>query len=67
MGSRHASPRALRNVSYVARAAIDHGFTIVSGLATGIDTQAHQSALDNGGRTVAVMGTGLDRTYCLSL
>jgi|SRR5690554_4918390 len=42
---------------------VSYGFTIVSGLAYGIDTQAHLTAVENNGRTIAVMGTGCDQIY----
>ena len=63
VGSRNVSSWGLKVASEAARLAVDMGLTVVSGLASGIDTAAHRSALAVGGRTVAVIGTGIDRSY----
>lgn len=63
VGSRKASPAGLRAASQFARAACSYDYSIVSGLALGIDGAAHRGALDAGGKTVAVMATGIDRLY----
>lgn len=63
VGSRHCSTYG-RNVSgMLGRELGERGVTIVSGLARGIDTAAHRGAIEGGGVTVAVMGTGLDIIY----
>lgn len=64
VGSRRASPTALAAASAVARGIAELGRTVVSGLARGVDAAAHRGALSvDGGRTVAVVATGLDRTF----
>jgi hypothetical protein len=63
VGSRRASPEGLRRAYQLARDLARHGVVVLSGLAEGIDRAAHESALEHGGRTVAVVGTPLDRAY----
>jgi len=62
-GARKATHDGTKKAGAVAGHLVDSGFTVVSGLAAGIDTAAHTAALARGGRTVAVIGTGLARSY----
>ncbi|MGE3414336.1 MAG: DNA-processing protein DprA, partial [Dehalococcoidia bacterium] len=63
VGTRQASSEGLRQATAMAESLSERGFTIVSGLAQGVDTAAHRAALDTGRRTVAVIGTGIRRAY----
>jgi DNA processing protein len=63
IGSRQASESGVSLAQDIARNLVESRYTVVSGLARGIDTAAHAAALERGGRTVAVIGTGLHHCY----
>ena len=63
VGSRHATPQAMRIARDFGLALSEKGIPVVSGMAEGIDTAAHQGALLSDGGTIAVWGTGIDRIY----
>ncbi|MCF7523652.1 DNA-protecting protein DprA [Levilactobacillus brevis] len=63
VGSRQPSPYALRAMRRLLPQVVRQQVCLVSGLAQGVDTLAHQAALAHRGKTIAVIGTGLDHCY----
>jgi DNA processing protein len=63
VGTRKPSTEALTFVRELVEGLVDQSRTIVSGLAAGVDAEAHRSALASRGRTVAIIGTGIDLAY----
>ena len=63
VGARKASDQGVARTRRLVRELVKDGFTIVSGLAAGVDTAAHETAIEAGGRTIAVIGTPLSHIY----
>lgn len=63
VGTRRATPYGRQATERLARELAEAGITVVSGLARGVDGVAHQAALEAGGRTIAVLGSGVDVIY----
>jgi DNA processing protein len=63
VGTRRATPYGIRMAEKLARELAARGVTVVSGMAAGIDAAAHRGALEAGGRTIAVLGNGVDEVY----
>ncbi len=63
IGSRRASVAGLETATQIAEHLVASGHTVISGLASGVDTAAHTAALAAAGRTAAVIGTGLAHAY----
>lgn len=63
VGSRKPTLYGIKLAGKVAETAVKNGKTVISGLARGIDSEAHRAALKHGGRTIAVLGTGINIVY----
>ena len=63
VGTREPTAEGVKRATKLARLFVEAGFTVVSGLARGIDTIAHTTAIASGGKTIAVLGTPITATY----
>ncbi|MDR1930697.1 MAG: DNA-processing protein DprA [Treponema sp.] len=66
VGTRHPSAAASREAFKLGRELAERGIAVISGLALGIDAMAHRGCLEGGGKTAAVLGSGLDQVYPVS-
>lgn len=63
VGTREPTDEGIRRTRKLASLLVKDGYTVVSGLARGVDTAAHETAIEAGGETIAVIGTPLDQFY----
>jgi DNA processing protein len=63
VGSRKVSSAGASRTRGLVKVLVERGITVVSGLAEGVDTAAHETAMNEGGRTLAVIGTPIDKYY----
>jgi DNA processing protein len=63
IGTRHPSDKGAKGAEKLTKFLVKHEVIIISGLAEGIDTIVHCAAIDNGGRTIVVLGTSLEEVY----
>lgn len=63
IGTRSPTEEGISAAEHVAKVLVENNVVIVSGLAKGIDSIGHKTAIKNGGKTIAVLGTPLDKTY----
>ena len=63
VGTRRATHYGREVTARLASELAEAGITVISGLARGVDTEAHRASLDSGGRTMAVLGSGVDVLY----
>ena len=63
VGTRHPSSEGEKRAAKLTRLLVERGFTVVSGLAQGIDTIAHKTAIEAGGQTIAIAGTPITNVY----
>lgn len=63
VGTRNPTNEGRARARKIARLLVDEGFTVMSGLADGIDAEAHRAAIEKGGNTIGVLGTSLNKSY----